>query len=83
MSDIDQALDGFELAVSVLDCSARWSITMVVSVGHLTDCALFWHCCNLRSGVHDCGYVPDVLGVLVLELELGRLRRRGSNRVGI
>ena len=56
---------------------------MVVSVGHLADCAL-WHSCDLRSGIiHDCGYVPDVLGVLVLALELGRLRRRGSNRVGI
>ncbi len=82
VSDVDQALDCFELAVSELDCSARWSITMVVSVGHLTDCAL-WHSSDLRPGVHDCRYVPDALGVLVLALEFGRLRRRGSNRVGI
>ena len=38
---------------------------MVVSVGHLADCAL-WHSCNLRFGVHDCGYVPDVLRILYL-----------------
>ena len=47
---------------------------MVVSVGHLADCAL-WYSCNLRSGVHDGGYVPDVLRVFVLVLELGRLCR--------
>ena len=55
---------------------------VVVSVAHLADCAL-WHSCDLRSGIHDCRYVPDVLWVLVLTLELGNIRRRDSNRVGI
>ncbi len=42
-----------------------FDVCMYVSVGHFADCAL-WHSCNLRSGVHDCGYVPDVLRIFVL-----------------
>ncbi len=42
-----------------------FDVCMYVSVGHFADCAL-WHSCNLRSAVHDCGYVPDVLRIFVL-----------------
>jgi hypothetical protein len=42
---------------------------MVVSIEHLAYCAL-WHSFNLRSGIHDCEYVPDVLRIFVLTLEL-------------
>ena len=38
---------------------------MVVRIGHLADCALR-HSCNLSSGVHDSGYVPDMLRFLCL-----------------
>ena len=72
--DIDEALDCFKFAVAVFDCSAWWSITVVVSVRHFADCAL-WHDCNLCSGVHDCGYIPDMLRIFVLALELERLCR--------
>ena len=69
VSDVNKALNGFKLAVPVFDCSAWWGITVVVSVGHLVDCTL-WHGCDLRSGVHDYGYVPDVLGFFLFLLEL-------------
>ena len=42
---------------------------MIVSVGHLAD-HTFWHGWDLRSGVHDCGYVSDVLGIFVFPLDL-------------
>ena len=38
---------------------------MVVSIRHLADCAL-GQGCDLRPGIHDCGYVPDVLRIFVL-----------------